>query len=176
MRQSELTESYTDIIEQQKANGIVETATNQPDSVEFYIPHKPVVRDTAESTKVRVVYDASARAHPEVPGLYKCLNAGPPLQSKLWNVLVCKRFHPLGLTGDLKQAFLQVRIKEAERNALRFYWAPDEQSDIETLRFTRAIFGLTSPFLLGGVIEQHLASWETCTRSSRGNSKEYVCR
>lgn len=32
---------------------------------------------------------------------------------------------------------------------------------IETHRFTRTLFGLTcSPFLLGGVIEQHLESWE----------------
>ena len=121
LRRSELTESYTEIIEQQKADGIVETATNQPDGVEFYIPHKPVVRDTAESTKVRIVYDASARAYPEVPSLNECLNAGPPLQSKLWNVLVRMRFHPVMLTGDLKRAFLQVLIKEAERDALRFH-------------------------------------------------------
>ena len=32
---------------------------------------------------------------------------------------------------------------------------------METLRFTRALFGLVpSPFLLGGVIESHLESWE----------------
>ena len=121
LRRSELTESYTEIIEQQKADGIVETATNQPDGAEFYIPHKPVVRDTAESTKVRIVYDASARAYPEAPSLNECLNAGPPLQSKLWNVLVRMRFHPVMLTGDLKRAFLQVLIKEAERDALSFH-------------------------------------------------------
>ena len=32
--------------------------------------------------------------------------------------------------------------------------------EIETLRFTRALFGLTSsPFLFAGVIDQHLESW-----------------
>ena len=55
------------------------------------------------------------------------------------------------LTGDLKQAFLKVRIERAERDTLRFHWAPDEQSDIETLRFITAILGLT---------KQHLASKE----------------
>ena len=69
LRRSELTESYTEIIEQQKADGIMETATNQPDGVEFYIPHKPVVRDTAESNNVRIVYDASAWARQEAPSL-----------------------------------------------------------------------------------------------------------
>lgn len=38
----------------------------------------------------------------------------------------------------------------------------NEHSNLETYRFTRALFGLTcSPFLLGGVIEQHLQSWES---------------
>lgn len=34
--------------------------------------------------------------------------------------------------------------------------------DTQTLRFTRALFGLAPlPFLLGGVIEHHLESWES---------------
>ena len=31
---------------------------------------------------------------------------------------------PTVLTGDLKKAFLQIRIKEEERDALRFHWKP----------------------------------------------------
>ena len=72
------------------------------------------------------------------------------------------RFYPVLLTSDLQKAFLQVRInKEADRDALRFPWKPRSQTDIETFRFTRALFALTSsPFLLGGVIQQHLRAWE----------------
>ena len=48
-----------------------------------------------------------------------------------------------------------------DRDAMRFHWRRDEHSPLETLRFTRALFGLTSsPFLLGGVIEAHLSNWE----------------
>ena len=64
--------------------------------------------------------------------------------------------------GRLAEAFLQVRIRENERDALRFHWKSNEHSEIETLRFTRALFGLApSPFLLGGVIEHHLDSWQS---------------
>ena len=128
---------------------------------EFYIPHKPVIREEAASTKVRVVYDASAKAHPNAVSLNDCLHPGPPLQNKLWNVLVRSRIHPVAVVGDLKKAFLQVRIREADRDALRFHWRRGEHSDVEILRFTRALFGLApSPFLLGGVIEFHLDTWE----------------
>lgn len=91
----------------------MEIADQQPRGVEFYIPHKPVVREAAESMKVRIVYDAFVRAHPDAPSLNQYLNAGPPLQNRLWNVLVRMRFHPVLVAGDLKQAYLQVRIKEA---------------------------------------------------------------
>ena len=161
LKQNDLYEPYAEIIETQKQEGIVEDASSPSVGTEFYIPHKPVVRETAESTKLRIVYDASARAYPQAPSLNDCLNAGPPLQNRLWDVLVRMRFHPVALTGDLKQAFLQVRIKRAERDALRFHWKANEDEEVETLRFTRALFGLTcSPFLLGGVIEHHLESWE----------------
>ena len=154
-------DDYNAVIQEQLAEGIVERAPNSVEGREFYIPHKGVVRETAESTKLRIVYDASARAWDGAPSLNECLNTGPPLQNQLWSVLVRGRFNPVAVTGDIKKAFLQVRIRPEERDALRFHWLKNvETKEVETLRFTRALFGLgPSPFLLGGVIEQHLHTW-----------------
>ena len=153
-------DEYDAIIQDQLREGIVELADKPASGKEFYIPHKAVVRESAESTKMRVVYDASAKAHTSAPSLNDCLDVGPPLQNKLWKVLVRGRFHPVALAGDIRKAFLQVRIHPQDRDALRFHWleAKDPQR-IQTYRFTRALFGLgPSPFLLGGVIQQHLNS------------------
>ena len=155
-----VTRKYNKVIEQQKEEGIVELACAPPVS-KFYLPHKPVVHVGAESTKLRVVYDGSAKENPQFPSLNDCLYAGPSLQNKLWNVLTRMRFHPVALSGDLKQAFLQIRIKKEERDSLRFHWKTTEHSLPEVLRFTRALFGLTcSPFLLAAVVDHHLQSWE----------------
>ena len=153
-------EQYDQIIQDQLQQGIVERVENDATNKEFYIPHKPVVRESAETTKMRIVYDGSARANPKAPSLNDCLETGPPLQNLLWDVLVRNRFHAVAVTGDLKQAFLQVRIRESDRDALRFHWLKDLQSkEVEVLRFTRALFGLApSPFLLAGVIKEHLRS------------------
>ncbi len=84
-----------------------------------------------------------------------------PSSDLLWDVLVRSRFHPILLTGDLKQAFLQIRIRVEDRDSLRFHWKDPESDAIQIYRFTRALFGLTcSPFLLGGVIKHHLDAWE----------------
>ena len=59
LKRDELSEPYAEIIKIQKEEGIVEEANGLPVGTEFYIPHKPVVRESAESTRLRIVYDAS---------------------------------------------------------------------------------------------------------------------
>ena len=55
-------DDYHAVIQEQLAKGIVERAPNSVEGQEFYIPHKGVLHETAESTKLGIVYDASARA------------------------------------------------------------------------------------------------------------------
>jgi hypothetical protein len=97
------------------------SAPEKPNGHEFYIPHKPVIRENADSTKLRIVYDASAKESAEAPSLNDCLRTGPSLQNKLWSVFVRGRFHPVAVSGDFHKAFLQVRIKAEDRDALRFH-------------------------------------------------------
>lgn len=58
----------------------------------------------------------------------------------------------MAIAGDLRQAFLQMRVRKADRDALRFHWLKDlKTKQVEVLRFTRVLFGLaSSPFLFGG--------------------------
>ena len=152
---------YDDIIQEQQQQGIIEPVPEQSSQNEFYIPHKEVVKKSAETTKLRIVYNGSASESNTQPSLNNCLNPGPPLQNQLWSILVRSCFFPILLTGDLQKAFLQVRIKKQECDALRFHWKAPGSDEITTYRFTRALFGLTcSPFLLGGVLNEHLKSWE----------------
>ena len=68
------------------------------------------------------------------------------------------------MTTDLK-AFLQMRIRELDRDALRYHWRRKEHSALETLRFTTALFGLTcSPFLLGKELE---SSWSMGIKNAK---------
>ena len=154
-------EQYDEIIQDQLKQGVIETAPPNPTKKEFYIPHKGVAKQDAESTKLRIMYDASAKESNTQPSLNDCLNPGPTLQNLLWSILIRARFLPILLTGDLKKAFLQIRIKEEEHDALRFHWMSPGSDDTVVYRFTRALFGLTcSPFLLGGVLNEQLKSWK----------------
>ena len=61
------------------------------------------------------------------------------------------------MRGDIEKAFLQIRIRESERDVLRFHWVKNsDPSVIEINRFTRLVFGLTqSPFILEGTLKAH---------------------
>ena len=133
------------------AKEFVERVSSHTVGRELYIPYKPVVRGATESTKLRVVLDASARSNERIPSLNDCLETGPPLQN------VCRGLKPVALGGDLKQAFLQFRIQLEDRDALRFHWNKDKGTwNEKVLRFARALFGLVqSPILSRGTLHQY---------------------
>ena len=142
-RDHELFEKYNNIIQEQMTEGIVEPVTDPAEGKEFYLPHRPVIREAAESTKVRIVMDGSARDHNNAPSLNECLETGPPLQKKIWDILIRNRLKPVALTGDIQKAFLQIHVQEKDRDALRFHWIKDMKSrELQVLRFTRVLFGL----------------------------------
>ena len=85
-----------------------------------YLPHREVVRIDKDSTKVRVVYDASARS--EGPSLSDCLYAGPPLTPLIFQILVRFRAHKVAIIADIEKAFLNISVVPDYRDFLRFLW------------------------------------------------------
>lgn len=84
-----------------------------------YLPHHAVIRRDKDTTKLRIVYDASARSRG--PSLNDCLHTGPKLQQSIFDLLQF-RTHRVGLTADIEKAFLMIGIAEEDRDVLRFLW------------------------------------------------------
>ena len=72
-----LKKQYQDVISSYENEKIIERVetTGEPGKV-CYLPHTAVVRQDKETTKVRVVFDGSAKSS-EFPSLNECLYAGP---------------------------------------------------------------------------------------------------
>ena len=70
------------------------------------------------------------------------------------------RFRPAVVCGDMEKAFLQIRIRENERDCLRFHWNEKANYIIKIYRFTRLVFGLNqSPFILEGNLKTHFENY-----------------
>ena len=53
----------------------------------FYLPHFPIVKEASSSTKVRPVYDGSAKSHNKI-SLNDALETGPALQGNIISILL----------------------------------------------------------------------------------------
>eukprot|EP00795_Rhopilema_esculentum_P006372 gene6372-biopygen7981 len=150
-----LQKEYTEIVENQLREGVVERVPSEPSGTRiFYMPHKPVVRESAATTKVRMVFDASARPTPTTNSINDCMYKGPVLQPNIWDIMVRARMTPYLLLGDIQKAFLQIGIKSEDRDAFRFLFTLSGKE--EHLRFLRVPFGgEASPFMLGGTLQHH---------------------
>ncbi|XP_065197781.1 uncharacterized protein LOC135829305 [Sycon ciliatum] len=163
-------EKYHCTITEQLANGIIEEVNlDHQDGPIHYIPHHCVVRPSSTTTKVRVVYDASARTRAEHNSLNDCLHRGPILLPDLCGILVRFRLHPIGIVSDVEKAFLQLGLSMTDRNVTRFLWLRDPTKPVTTAnlviyRFCRVPFGIVaSPFLLAATVDHHLQQQQTGT-------------
>ena len=89
-RNPELKRAYEGIVEAQLKEGVVEKVQEQEANWEriFYLPHKQVVREETATTKVRMVFDASARPSPIGICLNECMFTGPALQPQIRDIMV----------------------------------------------------------------------------------------
>ena len=95
----ELFQQYDQIIRDQLKEGIIEEfSEGEPIGKEFYLPHKPLTHQSTESTKLRIVFDASARENDQSPSLNDVIEVGPSIQNHMWKVLVRNRMSPMALT------------------------------------------------------------------------------
>ena len=156
----ELQVKYDSVIQNMWSSGIVEEVLPHEQKVDrpiFYMPHRPVVRETAVSSKVRPVFDASARGYNGV-SLNDCMEIGPNLLSNLTEILLRFRRWCIGISSDVEKAFLQISVSEGDRDVHRFLW--NLGGETKHMRFRRVPFGnCASPFLLNATIQHHLAKF-----------------
>ena len=113
LRQKEqLKAEYTHIIKERLEEGIVERIPSKPTGKRiFYLPHKAVVRTEAVATKVRMVFDASAKPHPLAATINECMYTGPSLQTLLWYIMIRSRMSENLLLRDIKKGIPTNRNK-----------------------------------------------------------------
>ena len=104
LKEPELIREYNQIIEEQLSKGIVEKVAAEDNEKEnvHYLPHHVVIRRDRATTKLRIVYDGSAKPPERTHSLNDCLETGPNSTPQLLDTLVNFRCHKIGLTADRK--------------------------------------------------------------------------
>ena len=113
-----------------------------------------VTKSSSTSTKLRIVFDASARSSNGY-SLNDTLLTGPTLHPKLETVLLKFRTYPIAVSADISKMYREVELYESDRDLHRFVWRPHPLDTLKHYRMTRVIFRVaTSPYLAVKALQQ----------------------
>ena len=112
----------------------------------WYLPHHAVL-NPKKPEKLRIVLDCAAKHRGR--SLNDMLYQGPDTTADLVGILLRFRRERIAVSADIEEMFMQVKVPENDRNALRFLWWPegDLSKEPEEYEMTAHPFGATSsPF------------------------------
>ena len=107
------------------------------------MPMHSVCKATSTTTKLRVVFDASAKT---TTGLSynDTLAAGPMLHSNLDQILIRFRWYRVALTGDIQKMYKEIMLSPPDQNYHRFLWRAQLDESVSEYCMERVTFGVTS--------------------------------
>ena len=123
----------------------------------YFLPHHAVIKEASATTKVRVVFDASAKTTTG-KSLNDILMTGPTIQDKLFEHLIRFRVHKYVITADIEKMYRQIMIKPEDRIFQRLFWRVNDQ--IQVFELNTVTFGVSSAPFLGIRTIQQLADDE----------------
>ena len=85
----------------------------KPQHQVFYLPMHAVYKSSSTTTKVRAVFDASAKSSTGV-SLNDSLMNGPTIHPSLIDVLLKFRFHRIALTSDVSKMYRAVELTDED--------------------------------------------------------------
>ncbi|XP_074028529.1 uncharacterized protein [Leptinotarsa decemlineata] len=147
-RNPSLKEQYSefmrDYLSQHHMSPITETYNNAD---EYFIPHHCVLRPESATTKLRVVFDASAKTTSGV-SLNDTLLIGPKLQSDLVTLLLSFRINPIALMVDIRQMYRQILLSIQHRKYQKILWRFSPNEPVQKYVLNTVTYGVSSaPFL-----------------------------
>ncbi|XP_058797385.1 uncharacterized protein LOC131667724 [Phymastichus coffea] len=111
----------------------------------YYLPHHAVIKESSETTKCRVVFDASAKSSTGI-SLNDMLLTGPTIQETLWKQVLRFRSHPFVITADIEKMYRQIWIHPDDRKFQKILWY--HEGEVRTFVLNVVTFGVKcAPFL-----------------------------
>lgn len=149
-----LKEEYTKVIQEYKNMGHMKRSNTSDDIKCICLPHHAVIREDKDTTKVRVVYDASAKGSNGY-SLNDTMMVGPVLQPDLRSLITTWRTHRICVVGDIVKMYRMINMTEEHTNLQRIVWRDNPEDQLESYNLTTVTFGTAAaPYLAVRTLNQ----------------------
>ncbi|XP_063981078.1 uncharacterized protein LOC135164551 [Diachasmimorpha longicaudata] len=119
-----------------------------------YLPHHAVIQESSETTKVRVVFDASAKTSTGI-SLNDTLLVGPTILNPIFEQVLRFRVHRYVITADIEKMYRQILVHPEDRQFQKLLWTHHGQ--LRTFQLITVTFGTASAPFLAVLTMQQLA-------------------
>ena len=129
----------------------------KPQHQVFYLPMHAVRKDSSTTTKIRAVFDASAKSSSGV-SLNDTLLVGPTIHPPLVDVLLRFRLHRVALIADISKMYRAIELTESDKDLHRFVWRTTPSETLRDYRMTRVTFGVSASSFAANMSVRHNAA------------------
>lgn len=109
----------------------------------YFLPHHCVLKPDSSSTKLRVVFDASAKTS-NGNSLNSILKVGPTVQSELFAILLRFRTHKFAFSADITKMYRQVAVHEDHRPFQLILWRQHPLDELKIYCLNTVTYGTAS--------------------------------
>lgn len=109
----------------------------------YYLPHHSVYKGSSLTTKLRVVFNASAKSSSNL-SLNDVLKTGPCIQEPLFWILLRFRIHSIVFTADVTKMYRCILVDESQRDYQRILWRSEPSQELTHYQLNTVTYG-TAP-------------------------------
>lgn len=133
---------------------IVNESESNTGKIPYYLPHHAVLRPSSSTTKLRVVFDASAKTR-NGNSLNDLLLIGPRLQQDLTSIVLLWRLHKIVFTADIAKMYRQILVDKKDQHLQRIIWRDMPNKPIRSCELKTITYGTASaPYLAIQTLKQ----------------------
>lgn len=127
-----------------------------------YLPHHPVLRENSTTTKLRTVFDASAKTTNGFSLNDRLMN-GPTIQPELFDTFIRWRVNKIALIADVEKMYRQIDVAPADRINQKVLYRFSETEPMQTFVLNTITYG-TKPAPYMGVQTTFLVADDEATK------------
>ncbi|XP_011858396.1 PREDICTED: uncharacterized protein LOC105555956, partial [Vollenhovia emeryi] len=122
--------------------------------ITYYLPHHAVMKEGSETTRLRVVFDASAKTSTRL-SLNDVQLVGPTIQQDLFSIMMRFRQHTYAISADISKMYRQIRMHQDQCKLQRILWRFSTEQEIDTYELQTVTYGeACSAFLATRALHQ----------------------
>ncbi|CAG9135063.1 unnamed protein product [Plutella xylostella] len=155
-RCDKLASRYKQFIEEYIELGHMKPAVNQPNTMtlQVYLPHHGVIKESSTSTKLRVVFNASMKTSSKY-SLNDLMEKGPNLQNDILTLIIKWRSYRYAVIADIEKMYRGILIHEDQQQLQKIVWRFTPTDKLREMQLCTVSYGSKSaPYLAMRTLKQ----------------------